>query len=101
MAKGKDRLRFTRKLKDLAREKGADLIGIAPVERLGAAPLDQRPTHFLPEAQAVISMAILVNRSGLKAILSGTSIYSYCLWEGQGNRVPIQGTGAAHRDAPR
>jgi len=80
MAKGKDMLRFTRRLKNLAREKGADLIGIAPLERFGAAPPDQHPTYYLPEAQAVISMAIRVNRAGLKAILSGTSIYSYCVF---------------------
>ena len=76
----KDQKGLTRRLKDLAQEKGADLVGIAPLERFASAPPDQHPTRYLPEAKAVISMGIRVNRAGLKTILSGTSIYSYCVF---------------------
>jgi len=80
MAKTKNQRRLTKRLKELAREKGADLVGIAPLERFATAPADQHPTRYLPEANSVISMAIRVNRAGLKTILSGTSIYSYCVF---------------------
>ena len=80
MAKTKDRARFTEKLKDCARSKGADLVGIAPLERFQAAPSDQHPVRYLPESRAVISMGIRINRAGLRTILSGISIYSYCVF---------------------
>ncbi len=37
---------------------GADLVGIAPVERFAEAPEGHRPTDFLPECKSVISIAL-------------------------------------------
>jgi len=37
---------------------GADLVGIAPVERFADAPEGHKPTDFLPECKSVISIAM-------------------------------------------
>ncbi|RJP66264.1 MAG: epoxyqueuosine reductase [Candidatus Abyssobacteria bacterium SURF_17] len=37
---------------------GADLVGIAPVERFANAPEGHKPTDFLPECKSVISIAL-------------------------------------------
>ncbi len=37
---------------------GADLVGIAPVERFAGAPEGHRPTDFLPECKSVISIGL-------------------------------------------
>jgi epoxyqueuosine reductase len=76
----RDLMRFTRSVKELARERGADLVGIAPGERFSHCPPEQHPARYLPPVRAVISLAIRVNRAGLKSILSNTSIYSYCIF---------------------
>jgi len=39
-------------------EWGADLVGVAPVERFANAPEGHRPTDFMPECKSVISVAI-------------------------------------------
>jgi len=48
---------LTRRVKDYARAQGADLVGIAPVERFRNAPEGYRPTDHLPSARFVISLA--------------------------------------------
>jgi epoxyqueuosine reductase QueG len=48
---------LTRRLKETARASGADLVGIAPVERFRHAPEGYRPTDHLPEARFVVSCA--------------------------------------------
>jgi hypothetical protein len=37
---------------------GADLVGIAPVDRFAHAPEGHKPTDFLPECKSVISIAL-------------------------------------------
>jgi epoxyqueuosine reductase QueG len=37
---------------------GADLVGIAPIERFADAPEGHRPTDFMPECKSVISIAL-------------------------------------------
>lgn len=49
---------LTSQVKALAIELGADLIGIAPIERFAEAPIMMHPRGLLPDAQAVISVAI-------------------------------------------
>ena len=46
------------KVVDTFLEWGADLVGIAPVERFDDAPQGHRPTDFLPECRSVISIAL-------------------------------------------
>lgn len=47
-------------VKGWARELGADLIGIAPVERFGGAPRGHGPRDLVPESQSVIVAGIRI-----------------------------------------
>ena len=49
---------LTESVKQYARDMGADLVGIAPVSRYEGAPARLRPQAHLPEARAVIVMAV-------------------------------------------
>ncbi len=49
---------LTKKVVDTLLEWGADLVGIAPVERFEDAPEGHRPTDFLPQCKSVISIAL-------------------------------------------
>ena len=49
---------LTSESKSLAMELGADLVGIAPIERFQGAPDFYHPSNLLPQTQSVISMAI-------------------------------------------
>jgi epoxyqueuosine reductase len=46
-----------KKVKEFAREQGADLVGVASVDRLTGAPEGHRPEDFLSGANSVIAMA--------------------------------------------
>lgn len=61
---GRDMDRLTQAVKQVAKQHGAVLVGVAPVERFDplpplfdAAPRGHHPTDFLPEARSVISIA--------------------------------------------
>jgi epoxyqueuosine reductase len=49
---------LTQKIVDAFLEWGADLVGVAPVERFAGAPEGHRPTDFMPECRSVISIAL-------------------------------------------
>jgi len=49
--------RLTAQLKQIAKRKGADLIGIAPADRFKKAPKGHRPIDILPSAKSVIVFA--------------------------------------------
>lgn len=54
--------KLTRKLVDTLLHLGADLVGIAPVERFAFAPQGHRPTDFMPECRSVISIALHIHQ---------------------------------------
>ena len=49
---------LTGKVKSLALQKGADVVGITSVQRLEEGPQGYRPQDLLPEAQSVISIGL-------------------------------------------
>lgn len=49
--------KLTNELKTFLKQKGADLIGVAPAERMKDAPEGHRPTDLLPNARSVIVLA--------------------------------------------
>ena len=49
---------LTQRVLDRLLEWGADLVGIAPVERFENAPEGHKPTDFMPECRSVISVAL-------------------------------------------
>lgn len=53
-------------LKAVARNLGADLAGIAPVERFAGAPEGFKPTDIMPGAQSVVVMAKRIPKEVIK-----------------------------------
>lgn len=47
-------------VKDVARERGADLVGIAPITRFAGYPEGRRPEELLPDARSVIVVGVRV-----------------------------------------
>lgn len=54
---------LTEKVKALAREWGADLVGVAPLERLTDAPSLFQPAGLFPQAATALSLAVRLNRT--------------------------------------
>jgi len=52
---------LTGEVKRFARSRGADLVGIAAIERLADAPKGHRPRDYLPSARAIVSIAVRLN----------------------------------------
>ncbi len=50
-------MRVEETIKNLARDLGADLCGIAPIERFRGAPSGFRPEDIFPEAKSVVALA--------------------------------------------
>ncbi len=50
--------KLTQKIIDTLLDWGADLVGIAPVERFADAPEGHKPNDFMPECKTVISIAL-------------------------------------------
>jgi epoxyqueuosine reductase QueG len=55
---------------DFAKAKGADLVGIAPIERFEDAPKGHKPEDILPGARSVVAMAKRIPLSIVKSIPS-------------------------------
>jgi len=55
-----ENIELTEEIKSLALNLGADLVGVAPVERFRNAPEETCPTHYLPDASRVISIGVAI-----------------------------------------
>ncbi|NUQ01451.1 MAG: hypothetical protein HUU35_16530 [Armatimonadetes bacterium] len=64
-------------VKEIARDLGADLVGIAPMERYEGAPLQMDPRQIMPEAKSMIVMAFRVMWGSLRGIEEGTFFSNY------------------------
>lgn len=54
----RENVRLSRELESFIVSQGADLVGVAPVERLSGAPEGNRPQDYMPEATCVISIGM-------------------------------------------
>lgn len=61
---------LTKELKIFLHEKGADLVGIAPADRMREAPAGHRLENFLPGTKTVISLGVRLNRTALNLLPS-------------------------------
>ena len=66
----------TKKLKTRARSLGADLIGIAPIERFKTLSADQSPLSIFPECKSVIVLAKRILRGSIRGVEEGTNFDS-------------------------
>ena len=64
-------------IKQHAKAMGADLVGIASIDRFEDAPIQQDPRQIMPEAKSVIAVAFRVNRGSLRGIEEGTFFSNY------------------------
>jgi len=54
--------KFTSRIVETLLQLGADLVGIAPVERFAHAPEGHRPADFMPECKSVISIGLHIHQ---------------------------------------
>ena len=64
-------------LKTLAKSLGADLVGIASMDRFEGAPKEMDPRYIMPEAKSMIVMCFRVMRGSLRGIEEGTFFSNY------------------------
>ena len=65
------------KVKQYAKQLGADLVGIAPMSRFEGAPKQQDPRYIFPGAKSCIVLAFRVPRGYLRGIEEGTYFAAY------------------------
>lgn len=53
-----DRKEFTQKIKEELLQRGAKMVGVAPVERFESAPVGHHPCDYLPNAKSVIVLVM-------------------------------------------
>jgi len=64
-------------VKQLARDCGADVVGIASMDRFEGAPAQMDPRHIFPAAKAMIVMGFRILRGALRGVEEGTFFNTY------------------------
>ncbi|NLO72552.1 MAG: hypothetical protein GX100_00400, partial [candidate division WS1 bacterium] len=64
-------------VKEFALSHGADLCGVANIERFKDAPADRNPMNIFPEARSVVVLGRRILRGGWRGIEEGTYWPSY------------------------
>jgi len=68
---------LTEGVKEAARKAGADLIGIADIDRFEGLPAQHNPLSILPEARSVIVLGKRAVRGTLRGVEEGTQFSNY------------------------
>ena len=68
------------KIKEFAKEAGADLLGIANIERFKDVPAQHNPTSIFPEAKSVIVIGRRITRGSLRGVEEGTQFQNYAIY---------------------
>ncbi|NLX04167.1 MAG: (4Fe-4S)-binding protein [Phycisphaerae bacterium] len=68
---------LTMKVKDAARGAGADLVGIASLDRFEGAPKQWDPRYIFPDAKALITLAFRIPRGVYRGAEEGTHFWQY------------------------
>jgi epoxyqueuosine reductase QueG len=63
-----------------ARQAGADVFGIANIERFDELPADKHPRAIFPEARSVIVVGRRIPRGALRGVEEGTQFQDYLLY---------------------
>lgn len=71
---------FTNQLKAHAAASGADLIGIAGIDRFDGIPAEHHPASIMPEVRSVIVIGKRITRGALRGIEEGTQFDNYNLY---------------------
>lgn len=65
-----------KEVKDVARRCGADLVGIASMDRFEPLPPEQHPAQIFPECRSVIVLGRRILRGALRGVEEGTNFHS-------------------------
>ena len=68
---------FTRQVKEQARLQGADLVGVASMDRFEGAPKQYDPRYIFPDAKAMVVLGFRIPRGTLRGIEEGTYFIGY------------------------
>ena len=71
---------LTAQLKEFARQAGADLVGIASIDRFADVPSHQHPASIFPDATAVVVIGRRITRGTIRAVEEGTNWQTYELF---------------------
>lgn len=71
---------LTKEVKIAAKQAGADLIGIANIERFKDVPAQHNPTSIFPETKSVIVIGRRITRGTLRGVEEGTQFGLYNLY---------------------
>lgn len=66
----------TNEVKSYAKSRGAELIGVAPVERFAGLPPEKNPLSIFPECKSVIVIGRRILRGALRGVEEGTNFDS-------------------------
>ncbi|MDW7655679.1 MAG: hypothetical protein SCM11_00745 [Bacillota bacterium] len=64
-------------VKEYAKRLGADIVGIASMDRFEGAPMQMDPRYIMPKAKSMIVMGFRVMRGSLRGIEEGTFFSNY------------------------
>lgn len=67
----------SKQVKELAKECGADIVGIAPMSRFEGAPKQMDPRYIFPQAKVMIVMGSRILRGALRGVEEGTFFATY------------------------
>jgi epoxyqueuosine reductase len=62
----------SQKIKEYAKELGADLVGIGSMDRFEGAPLQYDPRQIMPKAKSIIGLGFRIHRGLLRGVEEGT-----------------------------
>ena len=68
---------LTQNFMQFAKEKRADLVGIAPIERFDGVPANHHPCSIFPETKSVIVIGKRITRGTLRGVEEGTQFDIY------------------------
>ena len=68
------------KLREAARAAGADVFGVANVERFDELPVRQHPRTIFPETRSVVVVGRRIPRGALRGVEEGTNFANYMLY---------------------
>ncbi|OHD65960.1 MAG: hypothetical protein A2096_02915 [Spirochaetes bacterium GWF1_41_5] len=70
-------MNITKKIKETAKAYGADIVGIASMDRFAGAPAQMDPRYIMPDAKSCIAVGFRVFRGSLRGIEEGTFFSNY------------------------
>ena len=78
--KTEDKTVETGELRESAREAGADVFGVANIERFDELPPEKHPRAIFPETKSVILLGRRIPRGALRGVEEGTNFTNYAIY---------------------